>query len=41
MNSGKTRLILLAGFLGAGKTTLLKQILSSKTDMSDTVVIIN
>ena len=41
INSGKTRLILLAGFLGAGKTTLLKQILSNKTDMSDTVVIIN
>lgn len=41
LNSNKSSLVLLAGFLGAGKTTLLKQVLSSKTDMSDTVVIIN
>lgn len=37
----KARVVMLAGFLGAGKTTLLRQILSSKTDMSDTVVIVN
>lgn len=41
LNSNKSRIVLLAGFLGAGKTTLLKQVLSSKTNMSDTVVIIN
>jgi len=41
LNLNQSRVILLAGFLGAGKTTLLKQVLSSKTDMSDTVVIIN
>ncbi len=41
INSNESRVVLLAGFLGAGKTTLLKQVLSSKTDMSDTVVIIN
>ncbi len=32
---------LLAGFLGAGKTTLLKRILSWKTDLSETVVLVN
>ncbi|MBW2052117.1 MAG: GTP-binding protein, partial [Deltaproteobacteria bacterium] len=32
----KARVVLLAGFLGAGKTTLMKQILSWKSDMSDT-----
>ena len=37
----KTRIILLSGFLGSGKTTLLKHIISSDTDMSDTVIIMN
>ena len=32
---------LLSGFLGAGKTTLLQNILSWKSDLSDTVVIVN
>ncbi len=37
----KSKIVLVAGFLGAGKTTLLKEILSSASDMSDTVVIVN
>ncbi len=38
---GKTKIIILSGFLGAGKTTLLKRILSWKMDLSGTVVIVN
>ena len=38
---GKTKVIILSGFLGAGKTTLLKRILSWKMDLSGTVVIVN
>ena len=38
---GKTKIIILSGFLGAGKTTLLKKILSWKMDRSGTVVIVN
>jgi len=37
----KSKIVLIGGFLGAGKTTLLKEILSSGSDMSDTVVIVN
>ena len=37
----KSNIILLSGFLGSGKTTLLKQILSWKSDLSDTVVLVN
>jgi len=40
-NQYKARVILLSGFLGAGKTTLLKHILSWRSDMSGTVVIVN
>jgi G3E family GTPase len=38
---GKTKVIILSGFLGAGKTTLLKRILTWKMDLSGTVVIVN
>lgn len=37
----KTEVLILSGFLGAGKTTLLKRILTSDSDLSGTVVIVN
>lgn len=40
-HNGKSRIVLLTGFLGSGKTTLLKRILSWDEDLSDTAVIVN
>ncbi len=37
----KAQVVLLSGFLGAGKTTLLRHILSWRTDLSGTVVVVN
>jgi G3E family GTPase len=37
----RTNIILISGFLGAGKTTLIKNIIALKTDMSDTVIVLN
>lgn len=37
----KCAVFLLSGFLGAGKTTLLKRILAWKSDLPDTVVLVN
>lgn len=37
----RAEVVVVSGFLGAGKTTLLKRIISWKTDLSDTVVIVN
>jgi G3E family GTPase len=38
---GRAEVFIIAGFLGSGKTTLLKRILSWKSDLSDTVVLVN
>jgi len=40
-HNGKSRIVLLTGFLGSGKTTLLKKILSWDEDLSDTAVLVN
>ncbi len=37
----KTKIVLISGFLGAGKTTLIKNIIALKTDISDTVIVLN
>jgi len=38
---GKTRVVLLCGFLGSGKTTLVNYILKSNSNLSSVVVIVN